>query len=152
MASNVATVGAELVAIINAATLPQTVTAVYTYEPTKELPALSTVSVDVWPSGRNRTRFDRDTWLIQQAYSVSVRKRCSGGELSGDDVSTATMNTWSEFVESLEKLQWKGNFSTLYATLEGVEILAPYDLNYLREFSTFAAALTFNVKWYEQIT
>jgi len=152
MASNVATVGAGLVTAINAATLPQAVTAIYTYEPTQKLPELSTVSADVWPAGRNRTRFDRDTWLIQQAYSVSVRKRCTGGELNGDDVSASTMNSWSEFVEALEKLQWKGTFSSLYATLEGVEILAPYDLAYLREFSTFAAALTFNVKWYEQIT
>ncbi len=152
MASNVATVGAALVTAINAATLPQVVTAVYTYEPTKDLAELSSVAVDVWPSGRNRTRFDRDTWLIQQAYAVNVRKRCSGGELDGDEVSASTMNSWSEFVEALEKLQWKGTFSSLYATVEGVEILAPYDLAYLREFSTFAAALTFNVKWYEQIT
>ncbi len=152
MASNVATIGEALVTVFNAATLPFDIDALYGYDPTRELTAIATAAIDVWPSGRNRTRFDRDTWLVQQAYSVSVRKRCSGNELNGGNVATATINSWIEFVESLEKLQWKGTFSALGASLEGVEALAFYDLAYLREYSTFAAALTFNIRWYEQIT
>lgn len=150
MARDVEIVGDALVDLINGAGLGQPVTAERVYEPTTNLADLDSVSVQVFPAGKTKTRLDRSQITTTQVYACSVRKRCSGTELNGETIDRATLDDWSSFVENLENIKWSGKFSELNANINSVETVAAYDVEMIRSESTFAAALTFEVVWHKK--
>jgi hypothetical protein len=125
------------------------VTASRVYESTMELPDLSTVVVDVYPGARTKTRSDRTQLLVTQEYVAHIRRRFEGAELDGAKVAASELDDWTEFVQNLENVKWAGKFSSLNASIQNVEITAPYDAAILRERSTLAAVVTFTAQWFK---
>lgn len=147
MSTDVATVGDGLVTLFNDGTFSIEVTAERNYGGTCDLPSLATARIDVHAGPKTKVRFNRSQLKVNCTYIAHVRKLLGGAELTGDNVTKATVDAWTAFIDELENVKWSGKFSAVDATIEAVESI-PYDHEELKQESLFHGVVSFNCCWY----
>jgi hypothetical protein len=148
MAADVKTLADAIATAINTAAI-FTATAAFTYDPAADLDDLSTERIDVWEDvGRTKQRANRTQVRVTQPIGVTIRKRFTGSDLSGEGIAATALDAYASKCDDLENLLWRGFVSALNAWVDSVEVREIYSPEDLRENCMFRHTVIFTCSWH----
>jgi hypothetical protein len=152
MSTKVVEIGNAIVTAINALDLSGlglSLTARRAYSVTTPLEDLDEAVADVIAFEQVATRNDRTLLMVIQTYRVFIRKRFTGEELDGENVSMDVLDDWQQVVQMVRDIAWSGQLGTTGAKIESAEITTPADDEALKSQSALSAMVTLTFRYYE---